>query len=175
MSEVENIFKYLLLSLMLASILLGIIGNVLSYLVFSLSPKLRQQSISIYFRAIAIVDTLTLVNGILHFLTATIDFNLSQVNEFFCKTKGPFSYTVGAVSPWLMVVVSIDRFISIRFPRRFPALHKTSLQIGAIMFVLAFNFLFYVFLIWDTEFYECNFNSNNIFFWPSLKKFSKKY
>lgn len=148
--QIVIVSKNIILVFLGTFILLGLIGNIFTFLVFS-SSSIRKHSISNYFRAIAICDLMILCNGIFHFLYNLIEFNLDVVNDFFCRIKSFIFYSFGAISPWLMVIVSVDRLLNIRYPKRFMFLHNTRYQIGLILAVSIYNFLLYSFMAWNVE------------------------
>ena len=66
-------------------ILAGYIGNFLIFKVFS-SRGLSKFSMSVYFRAISVIDSFMLFNAFLEFLDQKFHFKVELVNDFFCKT-----------------------------------------------------------------------------------------
>lgn len=151
MSSLSDKIEYEVLDYLMMNVaVLGLIGNLFCYKVFSSSPTLHKHPISIFFRAIAIFDSLMLLNAFTYVLAHKFSFSFSRTSDFLCKFKNFFFYATGPISPWLMVFVSIDRFISIRYPKRFPFLLKTSFRIVLICFVALYNYLFYAFMTWNS-------------------------
>lgn len=153
MSSSEAVLIDVLHYLFINIILLGFVGNFLSFKIYS-TIALRKHTISIYFRVIAIVDSIMLLSGFLYFLEQKYDFNLSRLNQFLCKFRNYTFDAIGPVSPWLMVVVSFDRFISIGFPRRFPIFFKFYFQVTVICVIFVFNIAFYTPMIWTSSLVE---------------------
>ena len=135
----------------LNTIIWGIIGNFLCFRIFT-STKLNKYPISIYFRAISIFDSLMLVHGVHFYIKDNSDFDMRHVNGILCKIWPYFLYSTGPISGWLMVIVSLDRFVCIVFPRRFPHIHKTSIQIAIIFSIVVYNFILYSSMVWKSEF-----------------------
>ena len=133
----------------------GVVGNLLCYKIYTSSP-LRKQSVSIFFRVIAIIDTIVLANALLKFIAFKYELAITELNVFFCMFKSYFFYSIGPIAPWLMVYVSIDRFVSITYPKRFEFIFKLPFQISILVFVCVFNFSFYSFMTWNIHF-EGNF------------------
>ena len=140
-----KIVNYLLLTL----VCFGFIGNFFIFQIYS-NTSLRKYSISIYFRAIAIFDSLMLVNAIIYFLYINFNVDVAILNIVTCKLREYFVYVNGSISPWIVVVVSIDRFMSIRFPRRFPLIFKFKFQICVILSIVVFSYIFYSPIIWES-------------------------
>ena len=141
---------------MINVLLYGLIGNFLCFKIFS-STKLSKYPISIYFRAISIFDSLVLILGINFLMDINFNFYLSQLNDIFCKIDIYFVYATPSISPWLMVIVSFDRFINSAFPKRFLFLHKIRTQIGIILFIVLFNIVLYSSIIWKYNILPSNF------------------
>lgn len=146
----DKIYYEILDYLLMNVAFLGFIGNFFCYKVFSSSPTLHKHPISIFFRAIPIFDSIMLLNSFSYVLSHKFSFSFSRTSDFMCKFKSFFFYATGPISPWLMVFVSIDRFISIRFPKRFPFLLKSSFRISLICAVAVYNYLFYAFMTWNS-------------------------
>ena len=135
--------------LMVIIILCGLIGNIMSFKVFS-SPTLKKHTISIFFRFIAIFDQIMVINGVFYFISVKFGFDISLSNDFFCKFKDYMVYSNGAISPWLMVVVLMERFICIRFPKKFSFCYMFKFQLLLVFIVVSYNYIFYSFMTWNS-------------------------
>ena len=161
MDEVDNGTKIseIILNFLLISVLLfGFIGNFLSFRLFS-STKLSKYPISVYFKTIAVFDSIVLIEGVNFFIHLNFGFYINQLNNITCKLDYYFTFASSPISPWLMVIVSFDRYINSAYPKRFLILHKFKTQLGIIFFFIIFNCLLYSFLIW-----KCSFVPSNIFY-----------
>ena len=142
----------ILLTFFLANVLIfGFIGNFLSFKIFTWT-KLNKYPISLYFRAISILDSLVLINGIELLIKINFKFFTVRTNDFLCKVDYYFIYLISPISPWIMVVVSFDRFINSAFPKRFLFFHKFRTQLGIILFIVIYNCLLYSFILWTSYF-----------------------
>lgn len=144
--QITDILHFLLVNV----IIFGIIGNVLTYRVLS-SKKLQQYPISIYLQAVSIFDSIMILNALIYFVNQKYSWDLTLLSDFFCKMRNYFLYGTGPVSPWLMVVVSLDRFINIAFPKRFLFIRRFSLQITLIIVIAIYNYTLYSFMIWNSD------------------------
>jgi hypothetical protein len=142
---------------MINVIIYGFVGNFLCFKIFT-STKLNKYPISIYFRAISIFDSLVLLEGIHFLLSVNFNFYLNKLNDTLCKIETYFVFATAPISPWLMVIVSFDRFINSAFPKRFLFLHKIRTQLGIILFFILFNYLLYSFILWTTYIVSGNLN-----------------
>ena len=147
---VYKIMQHIVNYSMLNIIVFGLMGNFLCFRIFT-STKLNKYPISIYFRAISIFDSLVLFHSFHVYIKDNSDFNIINVNDFLCKFWSYFLYATGPMSGWLMVIVSLDRFLCIMFPRRFPFIHKKSVQMVIIFSLVFFNFTLYSSMIWRSE------------------------
>ena len=157
--------------LMINMLLYGLIGNFLCFKIFT-STKLKKYPISIYFRVISIIDSLVLIEEIHFLMYFNFDFYLNNLNDTVCKIDSYFLYTIGPISPWLMVVVSLDRFINSAFPKRFPFIHKIRTQIGIILFFVLFNLLLYSSILWRNHISSSNFYLYLNLFYSKIKNFN---
>jgi hypothetical protein len=106
---------------MIVVVCFGYIGNCLVFRVF-FSNSFKKYTISIYFCATSIVDSLMLLNALTSFASQKYNYILSNANGFFCKAKQLFSYSMGPCAPWLMVCMipySIIHYYRI-YPNLFP-------------------------------------------------------
>lgn len=127
----------------------GLIGNILVYKIYS-SDAFKKFTLSIYFRSIAIIDSLNLLNLILIFLNQQFQIDLSQSIGLFCLLQTYMTYTLGAISAWLMVIVSFDRFFKIGYPKRFSLFFNKKIQLTLIIVANVFNFAYYSFITWNS-------------------------
>ncbi|XP_026742353.1 neuromedin-U receptor 1 [Trichoplusia ni] len=93
---------------------LGCIGNLLSVFIFFTS-KLRFQSTSLYLSALAISDTVFLLQLVPPWLTAvqsTVIFHLNGLCQVFVYA----SFVSCLLSAWLVVAFTIERFVAVMYP-----------------------------------------------------------
>lgn len=147
MNQLETVLFDILHYFLVNIIIFGFVGNILCFKIYS-TVALRKHSISLFFRTIAIIDTFMLLSGFMFFLEQRYDFKFITLNVLFCKCKDFLFDSAGPVSPWLMCVVSIDRYISIAFPKRFLVLFKFKFQLCVIFFIFVFNYALYSPVIW---------------------------
>ena len=155
MADISDFVYYDVLDFcLLLTAILGFVGNFFSFKVFS-SSSLRKNPISIFFCVISIFDSIMLINVFFYSIWHQYSIALEKTSDFICKFKDYFFYATGPISPWLMVVISIDRFICIRFPKKFPFLFKRPYQIAIICAVISYNYIFYSCITWNTQLKEC--------------------
>ena len=129
-------------------ILLGIFGNILSFVVLILGQRCRKLFCTAYLIALTITDTLILAFPALELCIYLLNENLTlrNLSQFLCKLMYFFIYYGPHISTWIVVGVSGVRAISIWLPLRSPAWrnkHAMSyiLIIVTIFFVIDLPFL----------------------------------
>ncbi len=116
----------------------GLVGNLLAFLVYS-RPSLRQSVTSLYFRVLAVIESVVLVSGgIFLFLLATFHYDWRIQSTAVCKIVGPVMAVSCYQSCWVLVLMSIDRFIGVYFPHKYRQFcSKSRARTGIILTFLA--------------------------------------
>ena len=88
--------------------------------------------------------------------------DLQNSSYFWCKTVKFWQYSIAPVSGWLLVIISIERMLSIIKPNKFLFLKKKQTQATICCLTLAFNLIFYIPLIVYKDYQaQENLNSSN--------------
>ena len=125
-------------------IAIGLVGNLLAFLV-PRRPKYYKQSTCVYMRALTFFDSFTLIFYILQrYLLHMFPDQFWSMGSFFCKEFIFIAYFALSTSHWAIVLMTIDRFIAVRFPLRSATLcttnrAKTYIVVMTLMFA-AFHF-----------------------------------
>ena len=143
--DITDILHFLLINV----IIYGLIGNFLCYKVFS-TPKLKKYPITVYFRSISVFDSIMMLNALIYFLNQKYSWDLSLLNDFFCKMRNYFLYSTGSISSWIIVFVSFDRFLFIAFPKKFQLIRKFIFQISVVAIIASYNYILYSFMAWES-------------------------
>lgn len=99
-------------------ILLGLIGNLLSCVVF-LNTHLRIRSSSYYLAALATADFTFLVTLLLVWLNNTLGWKVFN-KDGWCETLVYVSAVCSSLSVWLIVAFTVERFIAVQYPLHRP-------------------------------------------------------
>lgn len=99
-------------------ILLGLIGNLLSCIVF-LNTHLRIRSSSYYLAALATADFTFLVTLLLVWLNNTLGWKVFN-KDGWCETLVYVSAVCSSLSVWLIVAFTVERFIAVQYPLHRP-------------------------------------------------------
>ncbi|XP_076293783.1 uncharacterized protein LOC143215511 [Lasioglossum baleicum] len=116
-----------------AIILLGLVGNLLSCIVF-LNTYLRIRSSSYYLAALATADFGFLVTLLLVWLNNTLGWKVFN-KDGWCETLVYVSAVCSSLSVWLIVAFTVERFIAVQYPLHRPHI-CTIARAKAIVLVL---------------------------------------
>ncbi|XP_041355277.1 probable G-protein coupled receptor 139 [Gigantopelta aegis] len=103
-------------STVLAIAIIGTIGNIFQFIMMS-DSKLCSLSYSVYLKFLAVSDSLVLSEAL--FQQTQIRFNLPMVvdmNNALCKIVVGYQVFAMLLSPWLVVGLTLDRFVCVCFP-----------------------------------------------------------
>ncbi|ELU08577.1 hypothetical protein CAPTEDRAFT_64368, partial [Capitella teleta] len=116
-------------------IAIGVLGNLLTIIVM-MSKDFRKSPSSLVLTALALVDTGNLVTGLMRWwIYYTFDFDVREMSSTGCKTHRFFTYYFGELSPAILVILTVERFVSVFYPLRCREIcSKRRLGIG-VMFV----------------------------------------
>ncbi|CAH1799707.1 unnamed protein product [Owenia fusiformis] len=128
----------------LVVIILGLIGNILSFLVMKFTSMNKAAS-SIYLAALAIFDTGVLLVGLgRQWSRNMFTYDIRAAHEWACKIHVFFTYMFIDLSAWMLVCVTIDRVILVYLPLRAKSIctkRKTMTVICLItFFIVGVNF-----------------------------------
>lgn len=122
--------------------LIGIITNSLSLVIFS-RKRFKNTVFATYFRFLTLIDTFIVLLPINKFFELYFNFYIENQSNFFCKLRMFLPYSIKPNSQWIIVAISLDRFISISRPGKFLFRKKTGFQVLACSFMFAFNLIYY--------------------------------
>lgn len=126
---------------------LGLVGNILLFVVYS-QPSLRRLSVSVYFRCLAVVSSWQIL---FFFLTLSYWNQLALSSQASYKIITYISELCLPTLSWLEVAATLDRFLSILFSMRVKFLKKRSIQFTVVASVLVYNMLFYSCVLFKLE------------------------
>ena len=122
--------------------IVGIVTNSLSFLIFT-RKRFQNTVFSTYFRFYILFEMLNLILPINKMFEFNFNIYLSLVSDFFCKLRKFFGSCNYAITPWFLVIISLDRFLSIAYPARFLFRKKPIFQILISCFTIGFNLCLY--------------------------------
>ena len=122
--------------------IIGVCTNALSYIVFS-RRRFQNTIFRVYFRFLIITDTFALLLPINKLLEWNFNIYISDHSNFLCKLRSYFAYTVIPVSGWMIVIISLDRMLSILYPARFLFRKNKIFQVSMCLSILVYLLIFY--------------------------------
>ncbi len=93
----------------------GMIGNMVGLVVVS-QKKMKKIGPRLTYLFLFLTDTIFLPLIIINHLGFAYGLDLLVVNSISCKINTYINFVLGAVSPWLLVYISVEKFISIQYP-----------------------------------------------------------
>jgi hypothetical protein len=138
---------------------IGTVGSILTFLVFS-RKTFRKTSMSVYCRALAIVDLNTLL--VLFNDVATVFYNTPQFfgNSYVCKLVLYLDISIVPISGWLLVLFSLDKLISVFQIEMLQFMKKKLNQILTLAAVVIAHLIFYSPILWYVHFEQINLLGN---------------
>ena len=128
-------------SVALLILIFGLLGNILGLVVFTRKNLSKFPTKNIYC-SLAIFDTIYLVYRIIGEVTTDNGISIYLISNMWCKIFRYFRYSLGPISAWLLVYISIDKFISIQFPN-FKLIKIIKFQNSVIFLIVLFNLVYY--------------------------------
>lgn len=139
--------NYLTIAFQFASAL-GLAGNSLMFIVYT-RRDLRKLSVSTYFRSLALANLAVNLISIQSFIEKFLDYNIASQSTLACKLVIYMVYATVAVSAWLEVAASLDRFIVIFYLNRFAFVYKPHFRRTIVILIFLFNSSCYLYLLLD--------------------------
>ena len=120
--------------------LIGIILNITAICVFE-RKRLKKCSYSIYWKAIAFVDSFLLLHTFRHWSRYFLNFDIDLISPLFCRFNEYQPYVYGMISLWLETIITIDRYFTIVHPNKFAFTKKRPFQIAVISLIIVYSLL----------------------------------
>lgn len=155
-------------------IILGTVGNILVFRVYWTSEKLNKNSFAIYFKVLPLVDQLMIFDGIRYLMGHSFKLVLVDKLAFFCHILDYFEYILSPISGYLLVCISFDRFMQIKYQNKFRIIFdRRYFQIPLILFIFLFNSLFYIGFLWNKQYVQTTNTDNTtnvtVFEWSCIE------
>ncbi|XP_060578208.1 uncharacterized protein LOC132735284 [Ruditapes philippinarum] len=146
-----NIGNFLWIYVSPILIILGTFGNVMSICVL-LRPKFRFSTAMFYLTCLSFGDLFTLYTGLLRYwIIKAFDVDVRSFSNASCKIHAFLVYLSLDFTVWVLVTVTIDRFLSVFVPfkaRILCTLKRSGLVIAVIIFLLVVKNMHF---FWNVE------------------------
>jgi hypothetical protein len=137
-----SLLSKIFLIIRIAIIISGLIGNVISFLIFS-RPVFKKNSISKYYRALAIFDCFTIYDLIVSIGLVFYDTFYVTYSDATCKLYFYFGMGFASIPGWILIAFSIDKVLSMKRIGTI-ILKKKSVQFGIVLSIVLINLLLYI-------------------------------
>lgn len=140
----EEIFQYFVFFIMPPAVLIiGVIGNSFGLTVL-MRKKLKNIGPCNTYKYLFISDMIYLLQLLINYLAYGYEINLQVMSSLACKLTNYFNFTFSGISPWLLVYISVEKFISIIYPTRRFFIRKKKTQLVYFIILLTINFVYYI-------------------------------
>ena len=119
----------------------GIVGNIISFIVFS-RKTFQKNSISIYCRTLAIFDMYIVLSIITDFYNILYNYYIANYSDAVCVAMSYAYHAVGPIPGWILVAFSIDKAISLK--KVTSVMKKPNLHYMIVIGIVLFNLLLYI-------------------------------
>lgn len=130
-------------------LVLGTIGNVLSFVI--MGKNMLKISTYSYLAVLAIMDLMVLYVGLLRMWVGTFSVDVQNYSNLMCKTVTFLGYVSSVTSVWLIIAVTIERFIAVKFPLRAPRMCNVTRARIVIVTVIVAILLLNSHIFWTVE------------------------
>ncbi len=145
MKTTLNIFEYFINSIFPPLILIiGEFGNILGVAILYNDDKLKNIGPIYIYKFLFLSDLTYLPQAIISYLSSGFFFDPTTLSSLSCKFYIYFSFSLDAISPWLLVYISVEKFISISFSAKRFILRKKFNQFLYFISLIIFSFLYYI-------------------------------
>lgn len=118
---------------------LGILFNITSLIYFQLSRSFYDTSMRHYFSVLSVTDSLRLSEWLFSYL---LDKQIIYLSKNLCSTYLFLTITSGHISIWLLVFLSIERYIILQFPFRGKQFYTTKNSLRMLCIVIVILLIF---------------------------------
>lgn len=129
-------FKYMVVFVLPVLFIFGILGNVVSFLIFQ-TDQMKKLSTSILLSSLAVADTIVLIIGLLpEWCGLLTGFNIQTMSSSICKVVNFILYSTGQISVWLLVAITVERYVVVCHSHRAKAICVKSKIKNAVVFII---------------------------------------
>ncbi|XP_060598815.1 growth hormone secretagogue receptor type 1-like [Ruditapes philippinarum] len=128
---------------------LGTFGNLLSFII--MAKSMLKVSTYSYLAVLAIMDILVLYVGLLRMWVGQFSMDVQHTSNAMCKLVNFLGYVSSDTSVWLIVAVTIERFIAVKFPLRAPRMCNVHRARFVILLIVTIICCINAHIIWTVE------------------------
>ena len=135
-SNILNLLQDTFFKLGLPFSIFNAISNTLCLIIF-MHKKFRSTSTGFYLNFLTVTDLLQSYMTIGYYVQE-FNIQIDTVSSIFCKLHNYLIYTLPLLPGWVLVIISVDQFISITFVQYAPILNKLQTKISLVTCVMLF-------------------------------------
>ena len=124
-------------------LLSGIVGNFFGCVVMW-RKQLEKIGPQITYKLLFISDTLYLLQILVPYIQFSFGLSVILESELLCKICNYFNFSLAVISPMLVSFISIDRYISIKYPAKRFSFRTAKTQIIFYLIVVVYNSVYYL-------------------------------
>ncbi|XP_060561996.1 growth hormone secretagogue receptor type 1-like [Ruditapes philippinarum] len=151
------VHRYILLIVPPILLIIGSVGNILSFCI--LFKNTNKASTYTFLSALALADLLVLYVGLLRIWIGQFMTDILDTNNIVCKAGIFLGYVCSDISVWLIVAVTVERFIVVMFPMKAPRLCNTRNARITIIFIIFVFIAVNTHFIWTVELHNYYFDT----------------
>lgn len=126
-----------------SNFLFGLISNLIGLITFSRKKFSKFSNRYIYITILLVDTTFLFYRAFDKLLSWVLNFFLSSISQFSCKITKFITYSYFPISVYLLIWISIERFISIKYPNMKLIKNKFA-QFWIILIVVIYNCIIYI-------------------------------
>lgn len=158
-----RILKHLLLIVPPILLILGTFGNIFSFIIL-MRRSMRKFSTYIYLAMLSITDTLVLYIGLLRLWVGELTgVDIKDKSDWICKVINVVGYTVSDYSVWLIIAVTVERYVAVCYPLRAPAMCNRQRAIIVIICLLMSLLLINLHFLWTVQIRKYQINGDDVY------------
>ena len=145
-----KIHKFLLLYIPPLLLIIGTIGNVLSFCVL-IRKAMRRTSTYNYLAVLSFTDMLVLYIGLLRLWVGELTEDVRDMSDWSCKFITMAGYTVSVYSVWLLIAVTVERYIVTVHSLRASTMCTQGRAVKTIVCILILLLSINLHFLWTTQ------------------------
>jgi hypothetical protein len=149
--DAYSFFEHFFFFYSLFMTVVGVVGNTFVFSIYHGSTSMRKNTLSLYFRSFSVVNSLLMLHFTRVAFLIEFNWNLVLVSDFACKTIRYSTFALSSMTSWLLVVISFDRFMNIRFPRRFAFFYHVYFQAALVSSIVLYSLVYYSPMTWNSR------------------------
>ena len=157
MTSSEYFIFYIMALLILA---LGLIGNLTALGVLHKGKFTKIGPLLIY-KLLFISDTLYIIQILQPYFQYAFNLNLQTLSRLACKIFNYLNYQGDALSPFMLIYISLEKYISIAYPAKRRVLTKIRNQIIYVLSILIYCSAYNILMPFCVDLFETDLNETN--------------